>query len=490
MRKFAFAVSLCLAFAFLLATFDGRGQSRARRATAAPSPAPTPSADDDQNPPEQTEAPPARSQQNDSSANSNEGDAQDANAPTLKGVGNDKGRKASTETTKNSPQEVGEDEVVRVSTTLVTLPVAVQDRDGRYIPDLRKENFKVYENGVEQQVAYFAATEKPFTVVLLIDTSGSTRFKIEEIQDAAIAFVNQLRQDDRVMVISFDDKIRVLTEATNDRYALTSAIRSTRVGGGTRFYDAIDFVIHQKLNQIEGRKAIVLFTDGVDTTSRRANYEGTLRDAEEADALVYSLEYDTYEDMNNGGYGGGGYPRGGGNYPGGGGGYPPSGGGGGIGGVLGSIILGSPYPGGGYPRRGGRFPGGGGAGSSREDYDRADQYLHEIAERTGGRFESAENIGDINRAFSVIAEELRRQYSIGYYPKIQPQPGERRQIHVRVDRPNLIARTRENYVFGDPKNAPQNASTTAQGNGQQPQIKNANGNGSQANKRTLPPYIF
>ena len=76
------------------------------------------------------------------------------------------------------PEEVGEGDVVRVETTLVSIPVSVMDRDGKYIPDLRKEDFRVWEDGVEQRVAYFASTEKPFTVALLIDTSGSTRFKL------------------------------------------------------------------------------------------------------------------------------------------------------------------------------------------------------------------------------------------------------------------------------------------------------------------------
>src|SRR5436305_10619569 len=93
----------------------------------------------------------------------------------------------------NEPEEVGEGDVVRVSTTLVSIPVSVMDRQGRFIPDLRKEDFRIYEEGVEQKVAYFASVEKPFTVALIIDTSASTHFRMEEMQDAAIAFVNKLR---------------------------------------------------------------------------------------------------------------------------------------------------------------------------------------------------------------------------------------------------------------------------------------------------------
>jgi Ca-activated chloride channel homolog len=314
--------------------------------------------------------------------------------------------------------------VIKVNTTLVTLPVSVTDRDGRYIPNLRKEDFRLWEDGLEQQVAFFASVDKPFSVVLMLDTSGSTRFRIEEIQDAAIAFVNQLRPDDRVMVVSFDDDIRVLSDFTGDRGRLRDAIRRTRTGDGTKLYDAVDMVINQHLSRISGRKAIVLFTDGVDTTSRRGSYASNVRDAEELDALIYPVQYDTYRDVNSGG---GGWP-----------------GGGGIGvptspiGILIGIL-------------GGRIGGGGGSrpvGSSRGDYERANRYLRELAERTGARGYQADSVSNLSYAFAGIADELRRQYSLGYYPSRPPRPGERRQVRVRVNQPNLAVRTRDSYVFG------------------------------------------
>ncbi|HYJ45305.1 MAG TPA: VWA domain-containing protein, partial [Pyrinomonadaceae bacterium] len=180
----------------------------------------------------------------------------------------------------NGPEEVGEGDVVRVSTTLVSIPVSVMDRGGRFTPDLRKEDFQIYEDGVQQDVAYFASVEKPFTVALVIDTSASTQFRLDEIQDAAIAFIDQLRPDDRVLVVSFDEQVRVLAEATNDRYRLRDAIRRTHTGGNTKLYDAVDFVINQRLNHVDGRKAVVLFTDGVDTASHHGTYQSNIRDAE------------------------------------------------------------------------------------------------------------------------------------------------------------------------------------------------------------------
>ena len=350
-------------------------------------------------------------------------------------------------------EEVDEDEVVRVNASLVTVPVSVLDRDGRFIGGLRQEDFRVLEDGVEQRIAYFAPVEQPFTVALVIDTSGSTRFKLEEIHDAAIAFLDQLRPADRVIVVSFDEQVRVLSEATSDRNRLRAAIRQTRTGGGTRLYDAVDLVIKEQLGRVEGRKALVLFTDGVDTTSKRASFESTLEEAVELDAMIYPVQYDTYA---------GGGNAGGGNWP------PPNpqprrrGGrrNSGWADILGDILSGGNVR---IGNGGGGGGGGGGIGTSREDYARAGDYLRRLAEATGGRHHDARDISYIERAFTNIAEELRRQYSLGYYPSRQARAEERRQIRVRVRRPNLVVRARDSYVYR-PDGGPTPDATTAQGN--------------------------
>jgi VWFA-related protein len=327
---------------------------------------------------------------------------------------------------EQGPEEVEAGDIIRVNTTLVTIPLSVSDRDGRYIPNLRKEDFRLWEDGIEQEVAYFSSVDKPFSVVLMIDTSGSTRFRLEDIQDAAIAFVNELRADDRVMVVSFDDDLRVLSEFTNNRLQLRHAIRRTETGEGTRLYDAVDLVINQRLSKIPGRKAVVLFTDGVDTTSRNASYQGNVRDAEELDALVYPIQYDTFADVGGGGSNGGIWT-----------GRPPS-----AVDILGQILGGM---GRGRGRSGGR--GGRGPGTSQRDYAIANEYLRDLAEKTGARQYQAETTQNLSLAFSNIAEELRRQYSLSYYPKRSGQGGERRQIRVRVNQPNLAVRTRDSYIF-------------------------------------------
>ena len=352
-----------------------------------------------------------------------------------------------------APQEVEAGDIIKVDTTLVTIPVSVMDRDGRYVPNLRKEDFRLWEDGVEQDVAFFSSVDKPFSVVLMLDTSPSTQFRLEDIQEAAISFVNQLRPDDRVMVVSFNGEINVLSDFTSDRSKLDRAIRRAHTDDGTRLYDAVDAVINRELSKVQGRKAIVLFTDGVDTTSRRATYESNLQDAQELDALIYSVEYDTsgdvagvtFPDPNDvfgqilGGIFGGGR-RSGGGYPRGGGGYPRGGGG--------------------YPRGGGNYP----RGTGRSDYELAEQYLREIADSTGGRQYHADSLQNMSLAFANVAEELRRQYSVGYYPKRPGQPGERRQIKVRANEPNLAVRSRDSYVVNSP------GTSVANGNRQNPPV--------------------
>lgn len=330
--------------------------------------------------------------------------------------------------TPSGPEEVDAGDIIKVNTTLVTIPVSVMDRDGRYVPNLQKEEFRIWEDGVEQDVAFFQSVDKPFSVVLMLDTSPSTQFRLEDIQDAAITFVNQLRPDDKVMVVSFNDDIKVLSEFTTDRSKLRRAIERSKTDDGTRLYDAVDMVINQQLSRVQGRKAIVLFTDGVDTTSRNATYQSNIMDAQELDALIYPVQYDTSRDMSIQSY-----PPG----------YPP----------MGSIdifgqILGGIFGGGGGGRRrggGGGYPRG--RGTARNDYELANYYLQELANNTGGREYQADSLQNMTYAFANVAEELRRQYSIGYYPKRPPQAGQRRQIRVRARQPNLAVRARDSYIF-------------------------------------------
>lgn len=319
--------------------------------------------------------------------------------------------------------------VIRVETNIVTMPVSVLDRDGRFISGLQQSDFKIFENGTEQKVDYFQSVEQPFTVVLLIDVSPSTQFRIEEIQNAAITFVDKLRPGDRVMVVSFDEDVHVLSPPTNNRNQLRNAIREAEFGDGTSLYESVDFAINQELRQIQGRKAVVLFTDGVDTTSRRATFESTVAETEEIDALFYTIRYDTSRDV-NGGYNQNQWPGGGGRRRGG-------GGGGGWADIFGQVL-------GGGRGSWGRAPG----NASPSDYARGKQYLELLAQNSGGREFEAQSMYNVDAAFTGIAEELRRQYSLGYYPDKVGQPGERKQIKIRVMRPGVVVRAKNYYVVG------------------------------------------
>jgi len=311
------------------------------------------------------------------------------------------------------------------------MPVSVLDRDGRFVPGLQAKDFQIFENGVQQKVGFFQSVEQPFTVVLMIDVSPSTQYRIDEIQNAAISFIDQLRANDRVEVIAFDERVHVLSRPTNDRYQLRNAIRMAEFGDGTSLYEAVDHVLNRELRNIEGRKAVVLFTDGVDTTSNHADYQSTIADVEESDSLFYTIRYNTQRDGGFGGGGGWGGP-----------GRRRGGRGGNMGDIIGIILGGGQFP----------MPGGGGGGGSAGDYETGRRYLETLAQNSGGREFEADTLFNINSAFAGIAEELRQQYSLGYYPDNVGVAGDRKQIKVRVLRPNLVVKAKTTYIVGQTNN--------------------------------------
>src|SRR3954468_3278739 len=141
---------------------------------------------------------------------------------------------------------VAEDEgIVKVDTKVVTVPVRVIDRKGRFVGGLTKDDFKVFEDGAEQEVAYFSSEQEPFTVALVLDMSYSTKFQIADIQSAAISFIDQLGPRDKIMVVSFDQNVHMLCEPTNDRGQIYRAIRSTKISTGTSLYEAVDLVMNE-----------------------------------------------------------------------------------------------------------------------------------------------------------------------------------------------------------------------------------------------------
>ncbi|MEQ1762918.1 MAG: VWA domain-containing protein [Pyrinomonadaceae bacterium] len=299
------------------------------------------------------------------------------------------------------------DEEIVVDTNLVTTPVTVLDRNGRFIPNLKQKDFKIFENGIAQKVTHFQAETTPFTVILMIDISPSTRYSIDDIRYAAVTFVNQLRPDDKVMVVNFDRQVRIMTEPTSDKKALFTAIYKSAFGSGTSLYEAVDAAINMDFVQTPGRKAVVLFTDGVDTTSRQATYESTVAGVEEVDALVYPIRYNTQarpdqsqlamiQQMN----------------------VPP--------GVMAQL----------------------GRGQTDVEYALGKEYLNTIATNSGGRIFEAEAMGDLDKAFKGVADELRQQYAVGYYPDDTGKPGDRKKIKIDViGKPQAVVRSKTTYVI-------------------------------------------
>jgi len=396
---------------------------------------------------------------------------------------------------KGEPQDV---ETLKTDTNLVTVPVIATTVEGTYLPDLLQSEFSVSEDGVKQEVSFFATVNAPFHVVLLLDTSASTREKLIVIRRAAIAFVEQLKSGDRVKVISFDDQVRDLNEFTNNKETLRGAINKTEAGQGTKLYDAFDLAL-SSMRTIQGRKAIVLFTDGVDWRSDRASIDSTLTWLDEEGVIVYPIRFETraeteriareQSDMQTrqlptigvirGPSSGTTAPT-----------FPsddqnsvPTGGSRTSTGIFGlpsaSEIMRRERErretdrrregdrgGDGTPGRTERPPRpidrdtGATADNSRgrtsrpadsvtamldQLYQTADDYLKTLANKSGGRLLRADTVMSLPEAFAQIAAELRTQYAIGYYPTNKARDGQYRKIKVTSTRKNAVVRARPGY---------------------------------------------
>src|SRR5205085_6486001 len=383
-------------------------------------------------------------------------------------------------------------ETIKVETNLVTVPVVVSDRSDKYIPDLKQEDFTLFQDGMKQEISFFETVTAPFNVVLMLDTSASTQEKLSQIQRAAIEFTEQLQKSDRVNVISFDDQVRDLCDFSSDRSVIQWAIRATRPGQGTKLYDAMRTSLNA-LQRIKGRKAIVIFTDGVDSYSDRETYDRNVRAIEESGIIVYPIRYDTREDVERlvrrqqqagqtidlgtilGGRRGGTTPT---TFPGSGGTPVPTGRtGGGVGnfpGLPGGVVISrdsrnsrnnpnNPYPNDpNYPNRndpnypndpnnpnspsGRRTPNDNISTELDLMYHTADAYLAEIENKSGGNLYRADTLSNLPLVFRQIAAELRTQYSLGYYPpKEAARDGKYHKIKVTTAHKDVSVRARPGY---------------------------------------------
>lgn len=317
-----------------------------------------------------------------------------------------------------------EDQSIKLQATLVSVPVIVSDRQGRYMGGLKMSDFMLYKDRVQQTIAAFDSVEEPINVALLLDTSKSTSNVLSEIKDAATGFLKTLRPQDRAMVVSFDYEVHVLSTLTSDRKALEGAVKKAEIGfyPGTTLRDAIVKVTSESFKEIKGRKAIVLLTDGKDHGSR-INETELLDSAAESDAMIYSIFYGTgfgraFDDRARDrfpGRGRGGWRRRGGGLD------PPSQ----------------------MPERRRRRE------RMEQKNEDAAEFLNELSEVSAGRFYSSE-VADLKDTFNQIAEELRHQYRLGFYAGDDKHDGSVHRLTVQVARPGAVVRARNSYRAPQP----------------------------------------
>jgi VWFA-related protein len=326
----------------------------------------------------------------------------------------------------DTPPIVGSDgsPTFKVSVDWVFLNVSVRDRySNRSLTDLTAEDFGVYEDGVLQEVGLFETAESPFHLLLLLDVSGSTESFIGLSKEASIQFTGEINANDRIGAATFNSNVRLIQDFTNDRREVAASIRRVRSGGGTAFYDALLECVDNYMRGIQGRKAIVVFTDGVDNQLSGSRGEGSrtpfrelFRRIQEIDTIIYPIFLDTEEGSSTG--------------------VPSTGT---VGDILADIILGGRIP--------SRLPGPStNPQSDRAAYREARAQLQEIADQTGGRMYAPQAINDLNRVYSEIADDLRIQYWLGYTSSNRNMDGSWRAIQVKVkNRSNAVVRTRKGY---------------------------------------------
>ena len=330
---------------------------------------------------------------------------------------------------ENRPQPVAYDSgqmltgskyTLKVNVDWVYLNASVRERhSNRSIAHLNKKDFLVYEDRLSQQVEYFEPMETPFNLILLLDVSGSTSSYFNLIKEASVDFTRQIKPRDRIAIASFNSRTRLLQDFTSDRREVSSAIKRMRSGGGTAFYDALEISIDDYMRNVDGRKAIVVFTDGVDnqltgdySNGSATSFDRLFRQVQETDSIIYTIFLDTENRL----------PR-----------RSRGRRTGGITNILIDILGGGTLP---------NFP----AGGQRSAHRQAQGQLQTIADQTGGRMYSPRRIEDLSRVYSEIAGDLRIQYRLGYHSTNPAHDGSWRRLQVKIkNRSDAVVRTRTGY---------------------------------------------
>ncbi|HEY6188842.1 MAG TPA: VWA domain-containing protein [Pyrinomonadaceae bacterium] len=316
--------------------------------------------------------------------------------PTLGGASVDGAGAGTPASPSNEPQEVDEGDIVRVDTELVTLNVSVINRGtNRGVADLTQKDFKLYEDGAEQEISHFDSAAAPFNLVLLIDLSGSTKQVVDIIRNAALRFVAAARPADRIAVVTFANTPVVVSRLTSDRAALRNRINSiVEPQGSTKVYDSIAFAMDDVLKDAGSsrRNAIVLMSDGLDSTLPNVTGDGSVIDyrellgrVQEFDGVFYSLWLDTeYE-------------------------------------ALSDLDV------------------------QPETVDLAHDRMKELSEAGGGVFYEVEKLEDLAGAYERVVADLGTLYSLGYRPTNNVRDGKWRAIRIAVARTGAVARGKRGY---------------------------------------------
>src|ERR1041385_8303474 len=277
-------------------------------------------------------------------------------------------------------------DTLKVAVDLVNVQFSVTDRRGRFVPGLTAQDFKVEENGRRQDIRNFAReNELPLTLALLVDTSPSVAPVLEEEKTTAGAFLESiLRDKDLALVIGFDRSVELVQDYTDNLRLLKRSIDELETGGGTSIYDAVYLASEEKLKDEAGRKAIILISDGEDTTSKVKLTEALIA-AHKSNAVIYAI---------------------------------------------------SNSPGGGFFSSGGISVGrrGGDLGT-----------LKKFSEETGGSTFVINNEHGFKKIFDQIAEELRSQYSLGYMSLNTARDGKYRQIKITARESGYTVKARRGY---------------------------------------------
>jgi Ca-activated chloride channel family protein len=287
---------------------------------------------------------------------------------------------------------------IRIQTTLVNVPVMVTDSRGGSVLGLKSKDFSLYDDGVRQPLAFFAAAAEPIRIALLLDTSKSTATVLDRIRKAAVSFLDQLRPQDQAMVISFDSEVHVLCRFGSEIAELKRAIRGAGVGAyvGTKMRDAAVLAADRYLRAGQARKAMVLLTDGQDFGSS-ASPDDMIEAMLNAGIVVYPVFYavDRRELIKK---------------------------------LFGVTLSKNAV----------------GAAEWEKDEQEAAALLRRVADESAGTFFRSD-MTDLKQTFVRVAEELRHQYLLAFYPDPARIDGTPHALRVDMLRPDIMARARRSY---------------------------------------------